>query len=116
MAEKKMPGRFTVQFNMDDPQQREVADFLERLGRHKAQIITNALLHYLSCEKAASVPLSGGAILESRLLDIIKKALGRECRDTSQLQNTSNQPDNTLPQTPVDYSAIERTMFAFEQQ
>lgn len=116
MAEKKMPGRFTVQFNMDDPQQREVADFLERQGRRKAQIITNALLHYLSCEKAASVPVSGGVLLESRLLDIIKKALGQECGDTSQPQNTSSQPDDAFPQTPVDYSAIERTMFAFEQQ
>lgn len=40
MSEKKKPGRFTLQFNMEDPQQRMVSELLEQQGRHKAQFIT----------------------------------------------------------------------------
>lgn len=38
MREKKAPGRFTLQFNLEDPQQKEVSDLLEQQGRRKAQI------------------------------------------------------------------------------
>ena len=47
MSEKKKPGRFTLQFNMEDPQQRMVSELLEQQGRHKAQFITSAVLSYI---------------------------------------------------------------------
>ncbi len=46
MGEKKKPGRFTLQFNLEDPQQRTVSELLEQQGRHKAQFITSAVLLY----------------------------------------------------------------------
>jgi len=53
---KKMPGRFTVQFNMEDPQQRAASEILEQQGRRKSQFLASAILQYTR---------SGGAPLPS---------------------------------------------------
>ncbi len=39
MADKMQPGRFTIRFNMNDPQQRAAVEILNRMGRQKAQFI-----------------------------------------------------------------------------
>jgi hypothetical protein len=44
MADKQNHGRFCVQFNLDDPRHRQVAELLERQGRRKAQFIVEAVL------------------------------------------------------------------------
>ena len=46
MTERKTKGRFTIQFNLADPQQASASDMLERQGRHKAQFLTNAIREY----------------------------------------------------------------------
>ena len=46
MADKMQPGRFTIRFNMNDPQQRAAVEILNRMGRQKAQFIAQALTHY----------------------------------------------------------------------
>ena len=46
MKERKHPGRFTLQFNMEDPRQREATDLLRQQGRRKAQFLTSAILSY----------------------------------------------------------------------
>ena len=48
MVEKRNPGRFTLQFNMNDPAQMAVSNLLDQQGRHKAQYITNAVSFYES--------------------------------------------------------------------
>lgn len=117
MAEKKFPGRFTVQFNMEDPQQRQAALLLERQGRRKAQMITNALLHYQSCDKVTSAPASNeDDTLESWLRRMVKKALGPE-KETERYQPPANvESEAAVSRNEVDYSAIEKTMLAFDQQ
>lgn len=47
MGEKKDPGKFTIRFNIADPQQQAVAEMLNRQGRYKAQFITNAVMLYI---------------------------------------------------------------------
>lgn len=47
MNGKKDPGKFTVRFNIADPQQRVAAELLNQQGRCKAQFITNAVLFYI---------------------------------------------------------------------
>lgn len=47
MQERKYPGRFTLQFNMEDPQQMRAAEVLEQQGRRKAQFLTAAILQYM---------------------------------------------------------------------
>lgn len=61
MGDKKDPGKFTIRFNVADPQQQAVADLLNRQGRHKAQFITNAVMLYVH---AAPVPLPGGTVIQ----------------------------------------------------
>lgn len=70
MGEKKKPGRFTLQFNLEDPQQRTVSELLERQGRHKAQFITSAVLLYVQCQEQ---PATDEASLERMLFSILGK-------------------------------------------
>ena len=77
MGEKKKPGRFTLQFNLDDPQQRTVSELLEQQGRHKAQFITSAILRYIQLpslqENNTAPPTIDQDVLEEMLLSIMKK-------------------------------------------
>lgn len=77
MGEKKKPGRFTLQFNIEDPQQRIVSELLEQQGRHKAQFITSAVLSYTQCPHpqghGGDPPAIDEAALEQMLLAIIDK-------------------------------------------
>lgn len=78
MSEKKQPGRFTIQFSMDDPQQRKAVYILEEKGRRKAQFITNAVLYYLERSNAEKATAAPGEIceeqLERMLLSVIQKS------------------------------------------
>lgn len=47
MEDKKYPGKFTIRFNIADPQQRAAAELLNQQGRCKAQFLTNAVLFYV---------------------------------------------------------------------
>lgn len=76
MSEKKKPGRFTLQFNMEDPQQRMASELLEQQGRHKAQFIATAVLSYIQCPPqghGGDPPAIDEATLERMLLAIIEK-------------------------------------------
>lgn len=46
MTDKKDPGKFTIRFNICDPQHKAVIDLLNRQGRSKAQFLVSAVLHY----------------------------------------------------------------------
>ena len=47
MTDKKDPGKFTIRFNICDPQHKAVIDLLNRQGRSKAQFLVSAVLHYI---------------------------------------------------------------------
>ncbi len=59
---KKMPGRFTIQFNMEDPQQRAAAGILEQQGRRKAQFLARAILQYT---QSGGAPAPGGVDMDT---------------------------------------------------
>lgn len=76
MGEKKNPGRFTLHFNLEDPQQKMVSELLEQQGRHKAQFITSAILSYIQCPSQGhdgGPPAIDEAALEQMLFTIIEK-------------------------------------------
>lgn len=56
MPEKKLPARFTIQFNEGDPAHQQVAKILNRQGRRKAQFLVNAVQHYLHCPETPDIP------------------------------------------------------------
>lgn len=123
MSEKKQRGRFTLQFNMEDPQQRTASELLEQQGRHKAQFITSAILQYMRSpdpQGSVSASVVDKGMLEQMLLAIIEKH--------PQLTGTS--PPVRTEQTPKPTSggkvwndtigsdamtAISETLAAFQQ-
>lgn len=56
MSGKKQPGRFTIQFNEADPQQRQVIELLNQQGRRKAVFLTCAVLAYCGQGAATVIP------------------------------------------------------------
>ena len=56
MGGKKQPGRFTIQFNDADPQQRQVIELLNQQGRRKAVFLTCAVLAYCGQGAAPVIP------------------------------------------------------------
>lgn len=75
MTDKKDPGKFTIRFNICDPQHKAVIDLLNQQGRSKAQFLVSAVLHYINCKEApeVSVPVPNQAALEELILAILTK-------------------------------------------
>lgn len=66
MTAKRTPGRFTIQFNMNDPMHLMASEILEKQGRHKAQYITNAIsfyqFHFDSSAENVVIPVTNQTI------------------------------------------------------
>lgn len=76
MGDKKHLGRFTVQFNLGDPQQARTAEIMEQQGRQKARFISTAVLHYINCSETPEVvlpPAPNTAEIEKIVLAVLKK-------------------------------------------
>lgn len=66
-ASKKGSGKFTVRFNICDPQHKAVIDLLNQQGRSKAQFLTNAVLHYINCTEAPELHVP--TVLDKKFLE-----------------------------------------------
>jgi len=127
MGEKKKPGRFTLQFNQEDPQQRMVSELLEQQGRHKAQFLTSAVLHYMQNpgpqECGGGQPTVAEKDLEWVLLSIIKKHPQFATITDSELPEAKVPPLQKAPDVgswgaPIGddtLAAISETLAAFQQ-
>ena len=70
MGDKKDPGKFTIRFNIADPQQQAAVELLNRQGRYKAQFITSAVLLYAyAASDAQAAPLLNGAAIQHIVAD-----------------------------------------------
>lgn len=118
MAEKKDPGKFTVRFNIADPQQRTMIELLNQQGRYKAQFLTNAVLHYIHCSETPeirSMPKTDSKEIER----IVRSVLAQQqvppphqetCPAVKSVQHLVSQSEDT------DRDAIFKTLEAFQQQ
>lgn len=126
MADKKNPGRFTIQFNHGDPKQQSVAELLEQQGRHKAQFITNAVLHYINCPETpetAPPQTVDKALLEKLVLEILERQGGKVPMPVENLQVQEQPASETNSEIPSELeelfgkdglSAITSTLSAFQ--
>ena len=75
MAYKKDPGKFTVRFNIHDPQHQTVVALLNQQGRNKAQFLASAVLHYINCKETPNlqVPPVDPETLEKIIVSILEK-------------------------------------------
>lgn len=84
-ADKKHSARFCLQFSPDDPQQEQVIQMLNRLGRgEKSAFITKAISHYVNCAETPELelffPPPGDAvyvITQSQLDNLVKALINR---------------------------------------
>lgn len=75
MAEKKERGRFTIKLNENDPTHEAAIQLLERQPpRTKAQLIVNALVHYMNCPAAAAAthPDAGREAIEKIVREVLR--------------------------------------------
>ena len=118
MNGKKDPGKFTVRFNIADPQQREVVETLDKQGRYKAQFLTNAVLHYIhggSASDAQSAPATNSKEIERIVRDVLaQQAISMETPVSEVLEPSNADFGANLDDT--DRSAILKTMQSFQQQ
>ena len=127
MGEKKQPGRFTLQFNMEDPQQKTVSELLKQQGRHKAQFITSAILQYMQPaapkESNGAMPAIDKDMLAQIMLSIIEKypqlsavSPGGQTRaGKPPVQTSSNTKGWDGPMGDDAMMAITETLAAFQQ-
>ena len=126
MGEKKKPGRFTLQFNMEDPQQRMASELLEQQGRHKAQFIASAVLSYIQHPPqghGGDPPPIDEAALERMLLAIMEKHPRFAGTAPGELPEAEETPMPAEPakgpwETPMGddaLKAITDTLAAFQQ-
>lgn len=126
MSDKKMQGRFTIQFNLNDPQQKKVSDCLDEQGRRKTQFITNAVLYYLDGDKTqrtATSSLLSDSTLEMLLMKMLAKvaADGSEMRESeaalrqgSRVNGKSNDISAQYADEP-DYSALTGSLMELDK-
>ena len=124
MFEKKDPGKFTVRFNPEDPQQRMVIDLLNKQGRYKAQFLTSAILHYVHCSETPdirSVPVMDGREIER----IVRNILAEQQRSEPPQETVKEDTEETTPPLKTgadsqlgdaDRAAIFQTLNAFQQK
>lgn len=109
MGDKKDPGKFTIRFNIADPQQQAVAVLLNRQGRYKAQFITNAVMLYVH---AASAPLPVHAEPQHIEASPLKAALAGDDEFVAGTEDRRD-TDSKTGIAGTDMDSIRRTMDAF---
>ena len=115
MDGKKDPGKFTVRFNLCDPQQRQAAELINQQGRSKAQFIANAVLYYVDGQPSASQ--GAPAVDSEQIRQLVEDILTQQ---QSQPQQTAPAPtpvpaDND-PLNDTERRMIFETLDAFKQQ
>ena len=134
MEGKKHPGRFTVQFNLGDPQQARTAGILEQQGRQKARFITSAVLHYIHCSEPQEIAVPAApdmAEIERLVLAILKKYVPNDTFAPLSLSPSEEQPapPAAMPEQGIEgdedirallgdggFSAIANTLASFRQK
>ena len=110
MGNKKDPGKFTIRFNIADPQQQAAVELLNRQGRYKAQFITSAVLLYAyAASNKQTTPLLNSSAIQHTIQEI---ALGGEAigAEGAAAKPSINKSDGL---EDLDVDAIRKTMQAF---
>ena len=102
MADKKDPGKFTVRFNIHDPQHQTVVALLNQQGRNKSKFLASAVLHYINCKETPEVtlpPVPDAAEIEKIVLAILKKHTSEDyTHPMPPRQEVSSKEPTCLPQ------------------
>lgn len=128
MGIKKDPGKFTLHFNLNDPQQKIAVDVLNQQGRQKAVFLTKALMFYMEYHTSPpeSALIKNQAALEQAIIAVLAKnpsILSAETQPTDPPfsydsvgleQKTHAVPTTDKAKPSLD--AIHKTMSAFRKR
>lgn len=79
MSRKKNEQKFTIQFRETDSHHIKAAEILNAQGRHKAQFIVEAVLHYTNCTSQPTDDASQTAVIDyGKIEDIVKRVVFAE--------------------------------------
>lgn len=125
--EKKNPFVTTVGFKKDDPDHIFVAEFLNSMGRGKAQYIVKAVLLYQNMQKSGEAVSTGGTYNYERIRRVVLQVL--EERDGQSLQIVMKHSEVNIPKEEAmksedvldtlddnSISDIRASLVAFQQQ
>ena len=102
MAEKKEQNKFTIQFNAADPSHRQVADLLNQQGRRKAQLLVNAVMHYIHCSQTPDIPQTPP--VDTALIETIVRKVLKEQNEEPQIKKTEKHHPPTVLAPGDDFS------------
>lgn len=113
VADKMQPGRFTLRFNMNDPQQRAAVEILNRMGRQKAQYIAQALTHYAEYKCHPQVETQAAwdeRALERAILSVL--ARHPEFMPSGQGDDTVEVQDSLQAEQTEEHSSVQNGLMA----
>lgn len=105
-AEKKNPYVMTIGFRKNNPEHIRVAEFLNSLGREKAQYIVKAVLTYRTLEEQGEVPQTSGSVaydyetIKSIVLQIMREQ-GADGKIPVVRQETASLQPETEPKEQI---------------
>lgn len=117
MDGKRDPGKFTVRFNLRDPQQRRAAELLNQQGRSKAQFIANAVLCYAGGQ--APIPQGEPTMGSEQLRQLVENVLAQRQEPPQQISPagpTAPSPAADVALNDTERRVIFQTLDAFQQQ
>ena len=95
---KKDPYRFSLRFNPKDPRHREISEILNMQGRGAANLIVNAVTHYIHCTNQVSALTDKEDIFMQKFRQLLEDVLEEK------LQNLEI---SNVPQSPVNDSGLD---------
>lgn len=116
---KKNAFRFTVQLNCADSRHLQAAELLNSRGRHKAQFIVNAILHYVNCGETPIESTVGSTLDYSTIEAIVNKILQSKSIANAGIKapehdsDTDGQPAKRMAKSDViDFGELEQEIGA----
>lgn len=85
MCKKKDPYKFTIQFNPSDPTHQQTVVLLNQQGRRKAQLLVNAVMHYIHCSQTPDIPQTppvDTALIETIVRKVLRADVSRKTSQT----------------------------------
>ena len=96
MHEKKDPYKFTIQFNPSDPTHQQTAVLLNRQGRRKAQVLVNAVRHYIDMPQEPPV--------DTALIETVVRKILKEQSKEPQIKKAEKHHPSTVQAPEDDFS------------
>lgn len=102
MCEKKDPYKFTIRFNPSDPTHQQTVVLLNQQGRRKAQLLVNAVMHYIHCSQTPDIPQA--PLVDTALIETIVRKILKEQSEGPQIKKAEKHHPPTVQAPEDDFS------------